>query len=105
MATDSFVIYIKTKDFYRDIADNVKRWFDTSDYSKDDNRLLLTGWNKKISLCKDELGEKIMKKIAGIRAGLWAYLMDDHSEHIKAKGTKKCNKKKTHDKKLYRLHA
>ena len=46
-----------------------------------------------------------MKKIVGIRAGLWAYLIDDHSEHIKAKGTKKCNKKKTHDKKLYRLHA
>ena len=28
--TDSFVIYIKTEDFYRDIADDVERWFDTS---------------------------------------------------------------------------
>ena len=27
--TDSFVIYIKTEDFYRDIADDVERWFDT----------------------------------------------------------------------------
>ena len=69
MDTDSFVIYIETEDFYRDIADNVKKWFDTSNYSKDDNRLLLIGWNKKISLCKNKLGEKIMKKIVGIRAG------------------------------------
>ena len=69
MDTDSFVIYIETEDFYRDIADNVKKWFDTSNYSKDDNRLLLIGWNKNISLCKDELGKKIMKKIVGIRAG------------------------------------
>ena len=32
MDTDSFVIYIKTKDFYKDIADDVERWFDTSNY-------------------------------------------------------------------------
>ena len=44
MDNDSLVIYIKTEDFYRDIADNVKKWFDTSNYSKDDNRLLLIGW-------------------------------------------------------------
>ena len=78
MDTDSFVIYIKTEDFYKDIAEDVKEWFDTSDYSKDDNRLLLIGWDKKISLCKDELIGKIVKK-----------LMDDDSEHKKAKGTKK----------------
>ena len=47
METDSNVIYIKTKDFYRDIADDVKKWFDTSNYGKDDNRPLLIGWNKK----------------------------------------------------------
>ena len=67
----------------------MKKWFDTSNYSKDDNRLLLIGWNKKISLCKNELGEKVTKKVVGIWAGTSAYLMDDHSEHIKAKGTKK----------------
>ena len=47
MDTDSFVIYIKTEDFYKDIANNVKEWFDTSHYSKDDNRSLLIGRNKK----------------------------------------------------------
>ena len=38
-----------------------------------------------------------MKKFVGIRAGTWVYLKDDDNEHKKAKGTKKCNKKKTCD--------
>ena len=53
---DSFVIHIKTEDFYEDIADRVEKWFDTSNYSKDDNRLLPIGKNKKvIGRFKDEL--------------------------------------------------
>ena len=47
MDTGSFVIHIKTEDFYEDIADDVERWFDTSNYSTDDNRSLLIGWNEK----------------------------------------------------------
>ena len=34
MDTDSFVIHIKTEDFYEDITDNVEKQFDTSNYSK-----------------------------------------------------------------------
>ena len=69
MDTGSPVIYIKTEDFYKDIANDVKKWFDTSNYSKDDNRLLPIGWNEKIiSLFKDELGGRIMKEFAGLRA-------------------------------------
>ena len=30
MDTDSFTIQIETKDFYKDITNDVKRWFDTS---------------------------------------------------------------------------
>ena len=89
MDTDSFVIQIETKDFYEDIANDVEEWFDTSNY--DDNGLLPTGKNKKvIGLFKDELGGKIMKEFVGLRAKTYAYLMDDDSEHKKAKGTKKC---------------
>ena len=89
--TDSFVIHIKTEDFHEDIADDAEKWFDTSNYTKDDNRLLPVGWNKKvINLFKDELGGKIMKEFVGLRAKTYAYLMDDDSEHKKAKGTKKC---------------
>ena len=45
---------------------------------------------------KDELGGMIMKIFVGIRAKTWAYLMDDDTEHKKATGTKKCNKKRTY---------
>ena len=30
--TDSFVIHIKTQDFYEDISDDVEKWSDTSNY-------------------------------------------------------------------------
>ena len=43
-------------------------------------------------LFKDELGGKIMKEFVGLRAKTWAYLLDDDSEHKKAKGTKKKKK-------------
>ena len=89
MDTDNFVIHIRTEDFYEDIADSVEKWFDTSNYSKHDNRPLLIGWNEKIiGLFNDELGGKIMKEFFGLRAKTWACLMDDDSEHKKAKGTK-----------------
>ena len=61
MDTDSFVYEIETEDFYRDIAKDVEKRFDTSGYSKDENRPLPIGKNKKvIGLMKDELGGKIM---------------------------------------------
>ena len=36
MDTDSFIIHIKTEDFYEGIADDVEKWFDTSNYDDDD---------------------------------------------------------------------
>ena len=47
MDTDSFVIYIKTKDCYKDIACDVERWFHTSNYDENDKRPLPIGKNKK----------------------------------------------------------
>ena len=91
MDTDSFIIHIKTEDFYEDIVDDVEKWFDTSNYDENDKRPLPIGKNKKvIGLFKDELGGKIMIEFVGLRAKTYAYLMDDDSEHKKAKGTKKC---------------
>ena len=40
MDTDSFAIYIKTEDIYKDIASDVKRWFDASNYDEKDERPL-----------------------------------------------------------------
>ena len=89
--TDSLVIYIKTEGFYENIANDVERWFDTSNYDENDKRPLLIGKNKKvIGLFKDELGGKIMTEFVALRAKAYAYLMEDGSEHKKAKGTKKC---------------
>ena len=89
--TDSFIIHIITEDFYEDIANDVERWFNTSNYDKNDKRSLPIGKNKKvISLFKDELGGKIMKEFCALRAKTYAYLKDDDSEKKKAKGTKKC---------------
>ena len=48
MDTDSFVYEIEAEDFYRDIVKDVEKRFDTSGYSKDDNRPLPIGINKKI---------------------------------------------------------
>ena len=38
MDTDGFIIHIKSRDFYKDIADDVKKWFGTSNYSENDTR-------------------------------------------------------------------
>ena len=43
MDTDSFVYEIETEDFYRDIANDVEKRFDTGGYSKDDNKPLPIG--------------------------------------------------------------
>ena len=100
MDTDSFVIYVITEDFYEDIANDVERWFDTSNYNKIDKRPLPIGKNKKvIGLFKDELGGKIMEEFCALRAKTYAYLIngyndDDYNEekmiNKRAKGTKKC---------------
>ena len=59
MDTDSFVMNIKTNDFYKDIFDDVDNRFDTSKYEV--KRPLLIGKNKKvIGLMKDELGGEII---------------------------------------------
>ena len=85
----SFIVYIKTDDLYKDIAEDVETRFDTSNYELD--RPLPKGKNKKvIGLMKDELGGKIMTKFVGLRAKTYSYLIDDGSEDKKAKGTKKC---------------
>ena len=45
MDTDSFIMNIKTEDFYKDIANDVEKRFDTSNYEV--NRPLSKGKNKK----------------------------------------------------------
>ena len=91
MDTDSFVMYIKTENFYKDIASDVERWFDRSKYDEEDKRPLPTGKNKKaIGKFKDELDGKIMTEFCALRVKAYAYRLDVDTEEKKAKGTKKC---------------
>ena len=89
MDTDSFIMHIKTEDFYEDIATDAEKRFDTSNYEV--KRPLPTGKNKNvIALMKDELGEKIMTEYFALRPKTYSYLTDDCEEDKKAKGTKEC---------------
>ena len=84
MDTDSFTTNIKTEDFYEDIANDVKKRLDTSNYEV--NRPLSTRKNKKvIGLMKDKLGGKIMTEFAPLRPKTYSYLMDDCKNDKKSK--------------------
>ena len=66
--TNTFIIYIKTEDFFEDISNDVEGWFDTSNYDKNDKRPLPIGKNKKVpGLFKDELGGKIITEVVALR--------------------------------------
>ena len=92
--TDSFVYHIKTEDFYKDIAGDVKKRFNTTGY--EDKRPLPIGLNaKKISFMKNELGGKIMTEIVALRAKLYACKKLENEEKKICKGIKKCVVKKT----------
>ena len=89
MDTDSLIFDIKTEYFYKDIADDVEKWFHTSNYEV--NRPLPTERNKKvIGLMKDELVGKIMTEFAAVGPKTCFYLMYMvKKKRKKAKETKK----------------
>ena len=79
--TDSFIMHIKTDDFYKDINNDVDKWFDTSNFNKNDNRLLEIGKNKKVlGKFKDDLGGKIMTKFCALRAKAYSFLINDFTD-------------------------
>ena len=93
--TYSFIVYIKTDNIYKDIAEDVETRFDTLNY-KLDRPLPKVKIKKVIGLMKDELGEKIMTKFVGLKAKIYSYLIDDRSQDKKTKGMKKCVIKKSY---------
>ena len=75
--TDSFIIYIKTDDIYKELAEDVEIRFDTSSFEMD--RPSPKGKNRKvITYSKIKNGNT------------YSYLKDNNDEDKKAKGTKKC---------------
>ena len=105
MDTVSFVIRIKTDDFYKDISNDINKWFDTSNYDKNIDRPFQKGISKKVIYkFKDGLGGKIMSKFCVLRAKTYSFLIDGFTDedyvkngivNKKAKGTKKCVVKHT----------
>ena len=66
MDTDSFIMNTKAKDFYKDIATDIEKKFNMSNYEVD--RPLSIGKNKKvIGLMKDELGGRVITEFITLR--------------------------------------
>ena len=86
MDTDSFIIHIQTEDVYKDIVDDVKKRFGTSNYAT--KRPPQKRKNKKvIGLMKDKLGGTIMTEFAGLRPKTYSCLIDDGRGDNEVKGT------------------
>ena len=85
----SFIVHVKIDDIYKDIAKDVEKRFDTSNYEID--RPLPKGKKEKvIRLMKDQLVEEIMIEFVGLRAKTYSYLNGNNNENKKPKRTKKC---------------
>ena len=100
MDTDSFALETETDDFYEDIKDDLKEWFDTSGYDKNmklpDEYAKIANVNKKvIGKMKDELGKGYMTEFIALSPKVYAFeesrLDNSLIEQKNAKGTKtKC---------------
>ena len=73
METDSLIMNINTKGFYKDIARDIAQV---------------------IGLMKDELGGGIITEFVALRPKTYSYMTDEFIEMKQAKGTKKCIIKK-----------
>ena len=77
----SFIIHIKTDDFYKDIHADVDKWFDTSNFNKNDNRPLEICKNKKVlGKFKDEIAAKTLTKSVALRAKTHSFLIDEYTD-------------------------
>ena len=82
--TDSLIYEIKSQDVYEDCSSN-KEMFDFSNYSTkwkyhyDSNKL-------EMRKMKDETAAVVIEEFVGLKPKMYSYLVDDNSEHKKAKG-------------------
>ena len=82
--TDSLRYELKTDDVYEDFSGN-KEMFDFSNYStkskyhEDSNKIV-------IGKMKDETAGAAIEEFVGLKPKMYSYLVDDNSEHKKAKG-------------------
>ena len=96
MDTDSFILDIKTDDFSEDTKEDLKKWFDTSNYHKD---MILpeeyaknpNNNEKVIGKMKNKLGKRHMSEFIALSPKVYAYQQINVdktlSEDKKARGT------------------
>ncbi len=88
--TDSLCYEIQTDDVYKDISEDVDKWYDTSNYDKDHPSGLCSGKNKKvIGYYKDECDGKFIIEFVGLKAKSYSIEMADGKAEKKCKGVKK----------------
>ena len=88
LCTDSFIVYIKTGDIYKDISENVETRPDTKTYELD--RPLPKGKKlKSIGVMTNELSGKTMNKSVAPRAKTYIDLIDDCSAEKNPKISRK----------------
>lgn len=87
--------HIETDDFYEDIAPDVRKKFDTSDYPEKHSSGIETGVNKKvIGKFKDEVAGQQITHFVGLRAKLYSYNIERNEDIPKCEGIKKNGIKK-----------
>ena len=88
--TDSLCYEIETDDVYKDIKNDVDKWYDTSNYDKNHPSGLYSGKNKKIiGYMKDECGGKFITEFVGLRAKSYSFKTMNGEVEKKCKGVKK----------------
>ena len=88
--TDSLMYELDTDDFYKDISEDIRDKFDTSEYPPNHESGILVGVNKKvIGMFKDEVGGKQITKFVGLRPKLYSFKVEESNVSKKCKGIKK----------------
>lgn len=93
--TDSFIISVKTDDFYNDIKKDVEKInsdaiFDTSDYPQNNIYNFPLNNKKVIGLMKDENNGKPMKEVICLQPKTYYFTVEDGNSTCKAKGIPNC---------------
>ena len=71
MDAETFIVQTKTDDIYKDIAEDVETWLNTSDYELDR------------PFHKHDLGEEIMEEFA-LKVKIYSYANDNNDEDKKS---------------------
>jgi len=82
--------YIPILIVYEIETEDVREWFDTSNYPNDHPSGIEVGVNKKVTgKFKDEAEGKQINEFVGLRSKLYSFLMDKDEEKKKCRGIKK----------------